>query len=272
MDYKQRKAVEQIIESHSLKVFLRYLAVGVILVLVVVFFSQNIRSLRYAPLPILIIYAIGGVNFLASHFIIKALQKQNQPYNTIVQADFYFTFIDNLIGIIFIPVFSDIFVSPFWFIPIFAIALLLSLHEMKKIHLLILCICPFISYALFLGYHFLITGLFVFHIANLLFAAVISALIFYTHAIIIRRRYIHFLLYDDQEKALAFLNHYNISEREKDVFTLLLSGRSTKEIADQLYISAKTAENHISSIFRKTDTHSRIELYSAYNSFYPDIT
>jgi len=271
MDYRQKKAIEHIEASYSQKVFLRYLAVGIVLVIAVVFLQDNIRSLRYAPMPIIIIYIMGAVNFTVTALFLKKIIKKEHCFKTILNTDFYSTFIDNIIAVLLIPVFSDVFVSAFWFIPVFAIALLLSLHNLKHIHLIIICMCPFLSYVLHFLYHFFISGTEItFMPENFIFSAVIASLTFYVYSITTQRRYMHYLLSDDREKLDNFLLRHNVSEREKEVFHLLLTGCSTKEIANKLCISVKTADNHISSIFKKTDTHSRIELYTAFSDWYPE--
>jgi DNA-binding NarL/FixJ family response regulator len=48
--------------------------------------------------------------------------------------------------------------------------------------------------------------------------------------------------------------------REQQVLVILAEGQSSKQIADKLFISPKTAENHRSSIMRKLELHSAIEL------------
>jgi DNA-binding NarL/FixJ family response regulator len=47
--------------------------------------------------------------------------------------------------------------------------------------------------------------------------------------------------------------------REQQVLVMLAEGQSSKQIADKLFISPKTAENHRSSIMRKLELHSAIE-------------
>jgi DNA-binding CsgD family transcriptional regulator len=68
-------------------------------------------------------------------------------------------------------------------------------------------------------------------------------------------------------KVKSFMDHYSISKREEEVLLHLLQGKSTKKIADILCISDGTAKNHILSIFKKTDTHSRFELSVLFNNF-----
>ena len=48
-----------------------------------------------------------------------------------------------------------------------------------------------------------------------------------------------------------------LTTREKEVFTLLVSGLSTKEIATSLNISEKTVRNHISNVMQKLGVKGR---------------
>jgi len=52
-------------------------------------------------------------------------------------------------------------------------------------------------------------------------------------------------------------NPAHLTERELDVLQLLKDGMHNKEIGRKLFISAKTVDNHISSIFFKLSVHSR---------------
>lgn len=58
----------------------------------------------------------------------------------------------------------------------------------------------------------------------------------------------------------AMAEHYGLSPRERDVFDLLVRGRSIDYIAQNLTISFNTAKSHIRHIYVKTDVHSRQEL------------
>jgi DNA-binding NarL/FixJ family response regulator len=51
-----------------------------------------------------------------------------------------------------------------------------------------------------------------------------------------------------------------LSDREREVFQLIAEGRSNKEVADLLSISATTVETHRAKILQKLDLHSAAEL------------
>ncbi len=48
-----------------------------------------------------------------------------------------------------------------------------------------------------------------------------------------------------------------LTKREKEVFTLLVNGNTTKEIAEALKISEKTVRNHISNTMQKLGVKGR---------------
>jgi DNA-binding NarL/FixJ family response regulator len=52
----------------------------------------------------------------------------------------------------------------------------------------------------------------------------------------------------------------NLTPREQEVMGMVAEGLTTNEIGKRLFISSKTVENHRSSIMRKLDLHSTIEV------------
>lgn len=48
-----------------------------------------------------------------------------------------------------------------------------------------------------------------------------------------------------------------LTDREKEVFELLIANKTTKEIADELFISEKTVRNHISNVMQKLQVKGR---------------
>ena len=53
------------------------------------------------------------------------------------------------------------------------------------------------------------------------------------------------------------MNNSILTKREKEVFNLLVNNKTTKEIADILYISEKTVRNHISNTMQKLGVKGR---------------
>lgn len=53
------------------------------------------------------------------------------------------------------------------------------------------------------------------------------------------------------------MNKYILTEREKEVFNLLIHNKTTKEIAKMLNISEKTVRNHISNSMQKLGVKGR---------------
>jgi DNA-binding CsgD family transcriptional regulator/tetratricopeptide (TPR) repeat protein len=58
-----------------------------------------------------------------------------------------------------------------------------------------------------------------------------------------------------------------LTERERQVLSLIAQGLSNRQIAERLFISAKTASVHVSNILRKTNTSSRTEAAFLARSF-----
>ena len=48
-----------------------------------------------------------------------------------------------------------------------------------------------------------------------------------------------------------------LTKREKEIFNLLVTNKSTKQISDELLISEKTVRNHISNVIQKLDCKNR---------------
>ena len=64
----------------------------------------------------------------------------------------------------------------------------------------------------------------------------------------------------DEEAKITNAAYGALTPREQEVMTLVAEGLTTNEISERLFISPKTVENHRSSIMRKLDLHSTIEI------------
>ncbi|MBN1500350.1 MAG: FHA domain-containing protein [Spirochaetes bacterium] len=77
----------------------------------------------------------------------------------------------------------------------------------------------------------------------------------------------HKTLVLNQDEKNGFSAEYNLTNKESEVLIFLIKGEPTEKIAKRLSISTGTAKNHILSIYKKTDTHSKFELFTLYNEF-----
>jgi DNA-binding NarL/FixJ family response regulator len=72
------------------------------------------------------------------------------------------------------------------------------------------------------------------------------------------------LMLDDYMRRIAgthVIDRYaTLSEREREVFQLIAEGRTNKEVADLLSISAATVETHRARILQKLEVHNTAEL------------
>jgi DNA-binding CsgD family transcriptional regulator len=68
------------------------------------------------------------------------------------------------------------------------------------------------------------------------------------------------------EIAPLIVQAYGLSGREREVTQFVLQGLSTREIADRLFISMHTVQDHLKAIFGKVDVHSRRELVARVSS------
>jgi len=57
----------------------------------------------------------------------------------------------------------------------------------------------------------------------------------------------------------ARLLRSTLSEREMEVLGLIAQGYNTQQIAEELYLSPRTVQNHVSSIYSKLNINSRVE-------------
>jgi len=68
-----------------------------------------------------------------------------------------------------------------------------------------------------------------------------------------------------KEARITDASYGTLTPREQEIMRLLAEGLSSKEVAEKLFISPKTVENHRANIMKKLGLHSTIELirYSA---------
>ncbi len=69
----------------------------------------------------------------------------------------------------------------------------------------------------------------------------------------------------------AFCHLNSLTDRERDVLTELLDGRSIIEVSEKLYISVGTVKTHIHNIYRKAEVTKKSELLRKYTNFEAEV-
>jgi cytidine deaminase len=83
------------------------------------------------------------------------------------------------------------------------------------------------------------------------------------------KKYFDFIRRDLIFKGINAENRFNLTTRELEVLSMLLSGRVPKQIAGTLKISYETARFHAKNLYRKLGVQSRAELF---DKFYSSLT
>ena len=63
-----------------------------------------------------------------------------------------------------------------------------------------------------------------------------------------------------KETKITDAHYASLTAREQEILRLLAEGLPTREVAEKLFISPKTVENHRANIMNKLDLHSTLEL------------
>ena len=66
--------------------------------------------------------------------------------------------------------------------------------------------------------------------------------------------------FPEKEAKITDATYETLTSREQEIMVLLAQGHTNKQIAEKLFISPKTVENHRSNILRKLDLHSTLDL------------
>jgi DNA-binding CsgD family transcriptional regulator len=64
----------------------------------------------------------------------------------------------------------------------------------------------------------------------------------------------------DCQLSEEFVERYGITNRERDIISMIMQGYPNRIIGERLFISDRTVKNHISSIYRKTAAENKVQL------------
>ena len=82
-------------------------------------------------------------------------------------------------------------------------------------------------------------------------------------------RWITYSAVADQSVSEAFATDFGLSPREREVARAIRTGQTSEEIGERLYISQRTVETHLQSIYRKCGVTNRVELLNLISRYRP---
>ncbi len=90
-----------------------------------------------------------------------------------------------------------------------------------------------------------------------------SIFVVYLYFFISRRYFQNYEIpYGEQGINRELLAEKGISAREKEIVTLLVQGKTNREIAESLFISTNTVKTHIKNIYGKLQVSNRVQLFA----------
>ncbi len=64
-----------------------------------------------------------------------------------------------------------------------------------------------------------------------------------------------------EDMAAVAQSGVRLTKREVEVLTLVIEGKSSKEVADQLYVSKRTVDFHLANIYQKLNVTNRVQAF-----------
>ena len=101
---------------------------------------------------------------------------------------------------------------------------------------------------------------------QLLIFGIITLIMNTLHIFFANRFFREYQALDTQRNISRLLQEYGISKREQDIVRLICEGKTNKEIAAALFITANTVRDHSSNIYRKTGVKNRTQLASLFKA------
>ncbi len=251
-------------KEYSYYVFIREILLCLTIYLFHISFPDAFKIIQYPFYLLLAIIISSIILFLPVFYKINKMKIEFDKYKQeIIKIDKIYFFVNNLIIAILIPALGTQFINIFWFITcINGCSIFTSPYNSgKKMYLVYLA--PIIS--LFIHYCIYFPQGKSFQPIEGGFALLMSGLLFYTHLSLNQKKTYDKLIENGNNAIDQFCEVQTLTEREKEILIVIFEGKSTKQIGQDLFISPGTVRNHISNIFQKTGTHSRMELVSEFN-------
>ncbi len=254
----------RITKAYSLKVVLREISLIAAIYIFNRVFPAAFDMLGYPFYLMFILVVTGFIIYLPMFLLIKKHTREfDKNLTKIARLDKDYFFINNLIIGSFMPAFGTQFINIFWFVTAINCCSIFVSPFIGKRGIYTAILSPI--YALVIHYLIYYPQGKDFQPIEIGFSLLMCFVFGYTYSSISQKKFYDRLLFSGESLVEKFSIDYKLTEREREVFNLMLEGKSTKQIGLELYISPGTARNHISNIFQKTGTHSRMELLSEFN-------
>lgn len=213
---------------------------------------------RFLTAPGFFLFSYFGIKFIYSLFG-KNVKPLIFYLLLIFSAALYTVSIFNLFGFI-------IDMIPIVFVTLYMLFFLLKRHKdivdqtlmlaIKVLVIISLCLTPFF---ILLLVNQTSTPL---HVALNIYQIILSSLsIYFAYIFFNRKPYV-----DKGATTDLFNGKYNITKREQNIIEQVYLGKSSKEIADILHISARTVTTHLTNIYSKVGVNSRYQLINLLGS------
>jgi len=225
-------------------------------------FHTQISVSFYAVIVLYFFYVLApGI----SAIIIHRVQKEKSNYDKIIRINNINRIVSFYVPAILFQAFSENYTSVLQVISVLTYAMMLtSLYNVVQTCWLELS-GPVISLIL----HYVIwniNGTKNIHLEDVVITILIVSLL-YLMASLTRKHRLKLKNFICHNIMNDFTIDFQLTKKEKEIITCIVQGKNTKEISEDHFISSKTVRTHIDNIFRKTETHSRIELIAKFIDF-----
>jgi DNA-binding CsgD family transcriptional regulator len=269
--FSKETVFNRIDNSYSLSQIIGNAGFVVLLMVFVLLYPEAFEVIQYPPLIPLIIAVLGFLIFFFSWIMIRRINRSDQDaVQRLIRIDQHSTYYRNMTTLILLPAFGVQYAHLFWFAAALSIAPIFSSvfisHRLKMLSVF----SPFatlVIHYLYWNIPPLLAGGQMwdgkpFQAVEFSFGIIISVLFYLSYVELGQSSRLASNFTFDDRIIDRFVKKHQLTEREKDVFVKVLQGKGSKQIGEELFISSGTVRNHLSNIFSKTGTHSRLELAS----------
>jgi len=251
----------------SYQVIIRETTLVVAIYIYHLIFPEAFKLLDYPFYLMMILVFLNLLIYIPIFFTVRRLKGDfEKNRERLMGLDKSLFFLNNYSIALLIPALGGQFINIFWFVTAINFCIIFASPYNSGRKMLLVYFAPLFSYIIHMAiYVFFGKG---FHGIEGGFAILMCIVFFYTHLTINQKKLYDKMSGEGERLFDGFCDSFSLTERERDVLKEIFNGRQNKQIGEILFISSGTVRNHLSSIFVKTETHSRMELLSQFNNYY----